>query len=180
MCGHSGQQVAWTTGWSVGFEATAFQSVTATIANSQVGYAVSTNTGNSSVLRDASGNFSAGTITAALSGNATTATRLQTARTIGGVSFNGSANINLPGVNTTGNQNTSGTAAGLSVTLAVGKGGTGRTTLTANNLILGNGTSAVNFVAPGTTGNVLTSNGTTWTSAPAASGVSYATILKFQ
>jgi len=113
-------------------------------------------------------------------GNAATATTLQTARTIGGVSFNGSANINLPGVNTAGNQNTSGTAAGLSVTLAVGSGGTGRTTLTANNLILGNGTSAVNFVAPGTTGNVLTSNGTTWTSAPAASGVSYATILKFQ
>jgi hypothetical protein len=44
-------------------------------------------------------------------GNASTATTLQTARTIGGVSFNGSANINLPGVNTTGNQNTSGTAA---------------------------------------------------------------------
>jgi hypothetical protein len=39
------------------------------------------------------------------------ATALKTARTIGGVSFNGSANINLPGVNTTGNQDTSGTAA---------------------------------------------------------------------
>jgi hypothetical protein len=44
-------------------------------------------------------------------GNAATATVLQTARTIGGVSFNGSANINLPGVNTAGNQNTSGNAA---------------------------------------------------------------------
>jgi hypothetical protein len=44
-------------------------------------------------------------------GNSGTATTLQTARTIGGVSFNGSANINLPGVNTAGNQNTSGTAA---------------------------------------------------------------------
>ena len=41
---------------------------------------------------------------------------LTTARTIGGVSFDGSANINLPGVNTAGNQNTSGTAAGLSGT----------------------------------------------------------------
>ena len=38
-------------------------------------------------------------------------TILQTARTIGGVSFNGSANINLPGVNAAGNQDTSGTAA---------------------------------------------------------------------
>ena len=50
------------------------------------------------------------TFAGALSGNATTATTLQTARTIGGVSFNGSANINLPGVNTAGNQNTTGTA----------------------------------------------------------------------
>jgi len=48
--------------------------------------------------------------TGALTGNATTATTLETARTIGGVSFNGSANINLPGVNTAGSQNTSGTA----------------------------------------------------------------------
>ncbi|EEU0513743.1 phage tail protein [Escherichia coli] len=44
-------------------------------------------------------------------GNAATATKLQTARTIGGVSFDGTANINLPGVNTTGNQNTTGNAA---------------------------------------------------------------------
>ncbi len=42
---------------------------------------------------------------------ASTAATLATARTIGGVSFNGSANINLPGVNTSGNQNTSGNAA---------------------------------------------------------------------
>lgn len=49
-------------------------------------------------------------------------------------------------------------------------GGTGQSSLTANNVILGNGTSAVQFVAPGTTGNVLTSNGTTWTSAAAAGG----------
>ncbi len=45
-----------------------------------------------------------------MSGNASSATQLQTARTIGGVSFNGTANIDLPGVNTAGNQNTSGTA----------------------------------------------------------------------
>ena len=44
-------------------------------------------------------------------GNAATATTLATARNIGGVSFNGSAAINLPGVNTSGNQNTSGNAA---------------------------------------------------------------------
>ena len=44
-------------------------------------------------------------------GLADTATVLATARTIGGVSFNGSANINLPGVNTGGNQATTGNAA---------------------------------------------------------------------
>ena len=46
-----------------------------------------------------------------VAGNATTATTLASARNIGGVSFNGSADINLPGVNQAGNQNTSGTAA---------------------------------------------------------------------
>jgi hypothetical protein len=52
-------------------------------------------------------------------------------------------------------------------TVTVAQGGTGSTSLTANNVILGNGTSAVQVVAPGTNGNVLTSNGTTWTSAAA-------------
>jgi hypothetical protein len=55
-------------------------------------------------------------------------------------------------------------------TLPVANGGTGATTLTANNVLLGNGTSAPLEVAPSTTGNVLTSNGTTWTSAPPAAG----------
>ena len=73
--------------------------------------ATDANTASKLVQRDASGNFSAGTITAALSGNASTATALETARTIGGVSFDGSANINLPGVNTSGTQDTSGNAA---------------------------------------------------------------------
>jgi hypothetical protein len=60
-------------------------------------------------------------------------------------------------------------------TLGVDQGGTGLTTLTANNVILGNGASTPTFVAPSTAGNVLVSNGTTWTSAaPAASGVSQA------
>ena len=49
-------------------------------------------------------------------------------------------------------------------TLPVANGGTGATTLTANNVLLGNGTSAVAFVAPSTAKNTLTSNGTTWIS----------------
>ena len=55
-------------------------------------------------------------------------------------------------------------AVTLAGTLAVANGGTGLATLTANNVMLGNGTSTPSFVAPSTTGNVLTSNGTTWTS----------------
>jgi hypothetical protein len=90
--------------------------------------ATSANTASAIVARDASGNFSAGTITAALSGNASTAATLQTARNIGGVSFNGSADINLPGVNTSGNQNTSGTAANVTGIVAVANGGTGTAT----------------------------------------------------
>ncbi|ELH2303572.1 tail fiber protein [Escherichia coli] len=52
-----------------------------------------------------------GGINGSLNGNAATATKLQTVRTIGGVSFDGSANIDLPGVNKTGNQSTTGNAA---------------------------------------------------------------------
>ncbi len=55
--------------------------------------------------------------------------------------------------------------------LGVAQGGTGAATLTANNVILGNGTSAVQFVAPGTAGNVLVSDGTTWTSAASSGGL---------
>lgn len=62
----------------------------------------------------------------------------------------------------------------------VANGGTGATTLTANNVILGNGTSAVQFVAPGSSGNVLTSNGTTWQSTtPAATGASKGQAIAF-
>ena len=52
----------------------------------------------------------------------------------------------------------------LGAALPVASGGTSLTTLTANNVILGNGASAPSFVAPSTSGNVLTSNGTTWAS----------------
>jgi hypothetical protein len=57
----------------------------------------------------------------------------------------------------------------LTGTLGVANGGTGATTLAANAVVLGNGASAVQTVAPGTSGNLLTSDGTTWTSAAAPS-----------
>jgi len=57
--------------------------------------AASANTASAIVARDSSGNFSAGTITAALTGTASSATALATARTIQGVSFDGTANITV-------------------------------------------------------------------------------------
>jgi hypothetical protein len=64
-----------------------------------------------------------------------------------------------------------GTISGIT-DLAVADGGTGVSALTAENVLLGDGTNPVKFVAPGTSGNLLTSNGTTWTSAaPPAGGV---------
>ena len=62
------------------------------------------------------------------------------------------------------------TTAAQTGTIPVSGGGTGATSLAANNVILGNGTSAVQVVAPGTLGNVLTSNGTTWVSQAAGGG----------
>ena len=62
-------------------------------------------------------------IAANTSGTAATATALATARNIGGVSFDGTANIDLPGVNTTGNQNTTGSAATLTTARAIAVSG---------------------------------------------------------
>jgi hypothetical protein len=71
-------------------------------------------------------------------------------------------------------------AVTLAGTLNVANGGTGATSLTANNVILGNGTSAVQVVAPSTSGNVLTSDGTTWSSqALPASGISAGKSIAF-
>jgi hypothetical protein len=69
---------------------------------------------------------------------------------------------------------TGGTITGIT-DLTVADGGTGASTITANSVILGNGASALsgNLVAPSTSGNVLTSNGTTWTSAAPATPFSW-------
>ena len=65
---------------------------------------------------------------------------------------------------------TGGIVSNLSTAISVSSGGTGATSLTANNVLLGNGTNTVQIVAPGTLGNVLTSNGTTWLSSAASGG----------
>lgn len=119
-----------------------------------------------------------------VSGNAGTATALATARAIYGNNFDGTAALTQVIASTyggTGNgftkisgpatsektftlPNSSAAILTDAAAVTVAQGGTGLGTLTANNVILGNGTSTPGFVAPGTSGNVLTSNGTTWAS----------------
>jgi len=118
-----------------------------------------------------------GNVTGDVTGNADTATALETARNIGGVSFDGTASINLPGVNTTGNQDTTGNAAtatawatGRTISLTgdvtgsvTGVDGTGNasiaTTIAANSVALGTDTTG-DYVSTVTSGNYLT-GGTT-------------------
>ncbi len=88
-------------------------------------------------------------------GNAATATALETARNIGGVSFDGTGNIDLPGVNTAGNQNTSGTAADLSATLDETKGGTGLTSFTTGDVVYASGSNTLAKLAIGSSGQTL-------------------------
>lgn len=77
--------------------------VTTAVANERTATATLT---NKTITGSLTGN-----VTGNVTGNADTATTLATARTIGGVSFDGSANIDLPGVNAEGSQNTTGNAA---------------------------------------------------------------------
>ena len=130
-------------------------------------------------------NIASGTIAAArvatlnqdTTGNAATATILETARTIGGVSFNGSAAINLPGVNEAGNQNTSGTAAGLSgnptITVTKVNVGTAATIAANGNATFSGIVTAASFTGDGTglTGVASTDNIQTGTPATFLSNV---------
>ena len=114
--------------------------------------ATNANTASTIVFRDASGNFSAGTITAALSGNATTATQLETGRTISltgdvtgtSTSFNGSGNVSIAatiaansvalGTDTTGNYVQQGATSGNGISGSVNsEGGTFTVTSNATN-----------------------------------------------
>jgi len=104
--------------------------ITATLTDEEVQdkvgamFSSNTETGITATYQDADGTIDlvVGTLNQDTTGNAATATALETARTIGGVSFDGSANINLPGVNAAGNQDTTGTAAtatvGTTITIA--------------------------------------------------------------
>ena len=111
--------------------------ITATLTDEEVQdkvgamFSSNTETGITATYQDADGTIDlvVGTLNQDTTGNAATATTLETARNIGGVSFDGSANIDLPGVNSAGNQNTTGTSTGLtgtpSITVNAVNGATG-------------------------------------------------------
>ena len=69
---------------------------------------------------------------------------------------------------------------GVTGVLGVTNGGTGLATLTANNVILGNGTSTPSFVAPGASGSILTSDGTTWVAGTGAAANAQGFVTQYQ
>jgi hypothetical protein len=100
--------------------------------------------------------------------------------TAGGIAYGTGTAYAITAAGTAGQAVISGGSSAPTIgTLGVSGGGTGLATITANNVILGNGTSAVQVVAPGTAGNVLTSNGTTWSSTAAASSGPQNTVVYF-
>jgi hypothetical protein len=160
----------WFTGNGANISAINASNVSSGTINNARTTAASANGANTIVLRDASGDFSVDGITAnwfigdganlsAINASNLSAGTVNTARISG--SYTGITGV---GTLTAGTWN--------AATIGAQYGGTGSANLTANNVILGNGASSVQFVAPGTNGNVLTSNGTTWVStAPAGGGV---------
>lgn len=107
-------------------------------ANSQ---AILITAGNNSLVVGGTASVSAVTFIGNLTGNASTASQLITARSIYGSNFNGSADINGP--------------------IAVSFGGTGKTSLTAYAVVCGGTTStgALQSAATGNSGEILRSNG---------------------
>jgi len=94
----------------------------------------------------------------------------------GGGNGGGVSSISFGSTGLTPNTSTTGVVS-VAGTLVVGNGGTGLSSLTANSVMLGNGSSSVQFVAPGNSGNVLTSNGTVWLSSVAtSSGITSGTV----
>jgi hypothetical protein len=142
------------------------------------------NTNVSGALTVTNGGTGVSTLTGIVKGTGTTAFTAATAGTDYSAGTSALTTGILKSTTTTGalsiavaadfptlNQNTTGTASNVTGTVAVGNGGTGATTFTANGILYGNTTSAIGVTAAGTTGQVLTANtgaAPTWGAAPGA------------
>lgn len=121
--------------------------------------ATNTNTPSQIVTRDASGNFAAGTITAALTGNASTATALATARAINGVNFDGTAPITIKATATnalTIGAHLTGTSYDGSAPVTIGTDATSANT--GSTIVLRDAAGGVNGASHGDGGTVQTTN----------------------
>ena len=143
-----------------------------TVTNTSPDQVVSLTGGGTTTITGAYPNFNitsadqyVGTVTS-VGGTGTVSgiTLTGTVTSTGSLTLGGTLSVDLASATVTG-------------TLPVGNGGTGATTFSTGAVLLGNGTSAVSSVSPGTASNVLTSNGSAWVSqAPAASGLTRAQV----
>ena len=101
-----------------------------------------------------------------------TVTSVSGAGTVNGLTLTGT--VTSTGSLTLGGTLSVNLASDVTGTLPVSNGGLGVSTLTANAVVIGNGTSPVLSVSPGTTGNVLTSDGSSWVSQAPSGGLSQA------
>jgi hypothetical protein len=140
-----------------------------TIANART-TAATANGASTIVLRGTSGEFSAGAITgSSFTGDGSALSAINASNLSSGTVASARVSGSYTGITGVGTL-TAGTWN--STVIGAQYGGTGSANLTAENVILGNGASAVKVVAPGTANNVLTSNGTTWVSqAPSGGGI---------
>ncbi len=129
---------------------------------------------SNSAVTVAQGGSGATTLTGILKGNGTSAFTTVTApsgalvgdtdtQTLTNKTISAASNT-LTGVAGSGANSDITSLSALSTPLSVAQGGTGAATLTADNLLVGNGTSAMAFLAPGTTGNYVKADGTNWVS----------------
>lgn len=106
--------------------------------------------------------------TAPTAANGTNTSQLATTAFVKNAVDANSASVAITGGTMDNVDITHGTVKNLDEPLLVNSGGTGKATLALNNVLLGNGTDPVKEVAPGASGNVLTSDGTEWKSSAAA------------
>lgn len=135
----------------------------------------SSNSASTIVLRDSNGSFAGNVISASFfNGDGSNLSAINASTITSGTLATGRLSGSYTGITGVGTLTVGTWNANV---VSAQYGGTGSANLTADNVILGNGANTVKVVAPGTLGNVLTSDGTTWVS-QAAGGAGAGTITR--